>query len=72
MCIQAGRTADPLKATTNLFYKMGELTEFTKLIKLMVQWICHSPCKPGVAGSIPGFSSPSDGTINRGPVSILP
>ena len=36
----------------------------------VVQWLCHSPCKPGVAGSIPGFSSPSDGTINRGPVSI--
>ena len=36
----------------------------------VVQWICHSPCKPGVAGSIPGFSSPSDGTINRGPISI--
>ena len=36
----------------------------------VVQWLCHSPCKPGVAGSIPGFTSPSDGTINRGPVSI--
>ena len=36
----------------------------------VVQWLCHSPCKPAVAGSIPGFSSPSDGTINRGPVSI--
>ena len=36
----------------------------------VVQWLCHSPCKPGVAGSIPGFSSPSDGTINRGPVSL--
>ena len=36
----------------------------------VVQWLCHSPCKPGVAGSTPGFSSPSDGTINRGPVSI--
>ena len=35
----------------------------------VVQWLCHWPCKPGVAGSIPGFSSPSDGTINRGPVS---
>ena len=33
----------------------------------MVQWLCHSPCKPGVAGLIPGFSSPWDGTINRGP-----
>ena len=33
----------------------------------VVQWLCHSPCKPGVAGSIPSFSSPSDGTINRGP-----
>ena len=36
----------------------------------VVQWLCHSPCKPGVAGSIPVFSSPSNGTINRGPVSI--
>ena len=26
----------------------------------VVLWLCHSPCKPGVAGSIPGFSSPSD------------
>ena len=22
----------------------------------VVQWLSHSPCKPGVAGSIPGFS----------------
>ena len=29
----------------------------------VVQWLCHWTCKPGVAGSIPGFSSPSDGTI---------
>ena len=36
----------------------------------VVQWLYHSPCKPRVAGLIPGFSSPSDGTINRGPVSI--
>ena len=36
----------------------------------VVQWLCHSPCKPGVAGSIRGFSSRSDGTINRGPMSI--
>ena len=28
-------------------------------------------CKPGVAGSIPGFSSPSDETINRGPLTII-
>ena len=34
------------------------------------QWLCHSHCDPGVAGSIPGFSSLSDETINRGPVSI--
>ena len=33
----------------------------------MVQWLCHSPCKPGVAGSIPGFSSPSDGTVTEVP-----
>ena len=37
----------------------------------MVQWLCQSPCKPGVVDSIPGFSSPLDGTINRGPLSIF-
>ena len=26
----------------------------------VAQWLSHLPCKPGVAGSIPGFSSPSD------------
>ena len=41
-----------------------------KLEASAVQWLCHSPCKAWVAGSIPGFSSPSDGTIDRGPVSI--
>ena len=31
----------------------------------VVQWLCHSPCKPGVAGSIPGFSSLAvGGTLN--------
>ena len=33
----------------------------TKLDASVVQWLCHSPCKPGVTGSIPGFSSPLDG-----------
>ena len=36
----------------------------------VVQWLCHSPCKPGVTGSILGFSSLSVGTINRGHISI--
>ena len=27
-------------------------------------------CKPGVVSSIPGFSSLSDETLNRGPVSV--
>ena len=26
----------------------------------VAQWLSHLPCKPGVASSIPGFSSPSD------------
>ena len=26
----------------------------------VAQWLSHLPCKPGVAGSIPGVSSPSD------------
>ena len=33
----------------------------------VAQWLSHSPCNPGVAGLILGFSSPSDETINRGP-----
>ena len=28
----------------------------------MVYWINHLPCKPGIAGSIPGFTSLSDAT----------
>ena len=36
----------------------------------VVQWLCHLPCKAGVAGLILGFSSLSVGTINRGHVSI--
>ena len=36
----------------------------------VVKWISHLPCKPGVAGSIPGFTSLSDETLSRGPVSI--
>ena len=61
----------------NHFYNVLELlgrttktTVQTHVEASVVQWLCHSPCNPGVAGSIPGFSSPSDGTINRGPVSI--
>ena len=57
-------------------FKSGHAFDFlllpvrSQLEASVVQWLCHSPCKPGVAGLIPGFSSPSDGTINRGPVSI--
>ena len=28
----------------------------------VVQWLSHSPCKPGVAGSIPGFSKSNNKT----------
>ena len=34
------------------------------------QWLCHWPCKPGAAGSMRSFSSLSDETINRDPVSM--
>ena len=34
------------------------------------QLLCHSPCKPGVAGLIVGFSSLLDETINRGPLAF--
>ena len=30
----------------------------------MLQWLSHSPCKPGLAGLSSGFSSPSDENIN--------
>ena len=33
-------------------------------------WLSFLPCKPGVVCSNPGFSSLSDETLNRGPVSI--
>ena len=36
----------------------------------VVKWINHLPCKRGVAGSIPCFTSLSDETLSRGPVSI--
>ena len=36
----------------------------------VVKWINHPPCEPGVAGSILGYSSMSDKTLSRGPVSI--
>ena len=34
--------------------------------------LSHTPCKPGVESSIPGFSTPFDETINRGPMTIFP
>ena len=37
----------------------------------VVKWINRLPCKPGLAGSIPGFTSLSDETLNRGPISII-
>ena len=37
----------------------------------MAHWLCHSPCKPGVADSISGFSSLVDEIINQGPVYIM-
>ena len=46
------------------------IINFIHIEASVMQWLVHSPCRPGVAGSIPGFSSPSDGTINRCPVSI--
>ena len=39
----------------------------SKVEASVVQWLCHSPCKPG---SIPGFSSLLDGTINPSPYEL--
>ena len=39
---------------------------YTKTIKQasVAQWLFNEPCKPGIAGLIPGFLSLSDETIN--------
>ena len=37
----------------------------------MALWLSCSPSKPGVVGLIPGFSSLSDETLNRGPMTIF-
>ena len=34
--------------------------KFHDLEASVAQWLRHLPCKPRVAGSTPGFSSPSD------------
>ena len=49
----------------NLFFFFDKILEAS-----MAQCVCHSPCKPGAKGSIPGLSSFSDETINCGSVSI--
>ena len=36
----------------------------------VVLWINHLPCIPGVAGSIPVFTSLTDETLSPGPISI--
>ena len=46
-----------------------------KIIKIeasVAERLSYPLCKPGVPSSIPGFSSLSDETLNRGPVSIWP
>ena len=35
-------------------------------------FLYHNLTKPGIAGSIPGFTSLSDETLSRGPISIWP
>ena len=37
----------------------------------MAKCLIYSPCKPGFLGYIPGFSSLSDETLNRGPMTIF-
>ena len=53
MCMHAGRTADPLKATTNLFYKMGEMT--LGLINLLISCLWSGP--PGMSINFLGSST---------------
>ena len=38
---------------------------------LLVLWLSCWPSKPGVVGSIPGFSSLLDETLNQGPMRIF-
>ena len=51
-----------------------EWSSVTDEAQIAENMVCYSGyvnrlVNQGVAGSIPGFCSPSDGTINRGPVS---
>ena len=46
----------------NIFAASGVLIESS-----VAQWLCHSPCKPGVTGLIPGFSSLSDEILTEVP-----
>ena len=45
----------PLRFPLVIRFTLNSLLEAS-----VAQWLSHLPCKPGVAGSIPGFSSPSD------------
>ena len=46
---------------TNHIYTQG-LHSLVYIEAAVVSWINHLPCKPGVAGSIPGFTCLSDET----------
>ena len=48
---------------------MGVYNIYAKSAASVAQW--HFPCNLGVAGSIPGLSSPSDETINRDPMTVF-
>ena len=62
------RRLDDIKSKNR---QVNELTQLNlRLEASVVQLLSHLPGKPGVAGSISGFSNLSDETISRGPVSI--
>ena len=53
--------------------RFSRVAVYSYLLKREVsvaQWLCHSPCKPGVAGLILDFSSLSDETITKVPILI--
>ena len=51
------------------FISVNTVPTFTREASV-VKLVSHLPSNPGVMSSIPGFSSLSDETLNRGPVTV--
>ena len=75
-CICENKDADQLRgnceADQRLCFRYIESTIplLSKYEASVAERLSYPLCKPGVLSSIPGFSSLSDETLNRGPVSV--